>query len=825
MRGTLPIAFSSLCLTVSLAPCPALGAAPPAAVAAFLDQHCMECHDADVKKAGLDLGALRWEPGEPKAFETWVKVLDRVRHGEMPPKKQPRPEAAAMATFLKELDAPLHAADAQARAQTGRTVLRRLNRNEYEHTLHDLLGISIPLAGLLPEDTPMHGFDTVAEGLRISQLQMEKYLEAADAAVEEAIRLEEAPAMVQKRYYFKDEPNTRKHLDTPVGAVTDKFNPKQKHRHLLKELPDAVVYFNEGYPPAEVRQFVPRASGVYRVRISAQGHQSGGRAIPMRVYRDNFREKWLLGWFEAPADKPRVVEVTGFLKSNEHLLIQPSDTGLDEKGQGIYNIGAEAFTGAGLALQWAEVEGPLVESWPPPSVKKLFGDTPLVTLEKKQQKRQGNRLIIYDLVPENPRAAARTLLESFATRAFRRPLEGGEADRFVRLVETEMDAGVSFVEAMKVGFRAVLTAPQFLLFQETPGRLDGYALASRLSYFLWSSMPDEELLKTAAEQRLSKPDVLRAQVERLLRHPRAARFVESFTGQWLELRNIDATTPDKRLYPEFDELLRLSMVGETQAFFAEMLKEDEPVAAFIDSPFAMLNSRMAAHYGIPGVTGEAFQRVALPVGSGRGGVLTHASILKVTANGTTTSPVVRGAWVMKQLLGRPPAPPPPNVGSIEPDTRGATTIREQLDKHRNSETCAGCHQNIDPPGFALESYDVIGGLRERYRSMENGERARIPTASGRSHNIRLGPPVDASGSLPDGRAFAGMSEFKKLLLEDQDVVLRAVTEKLLVYATGAGVRYADRQDVSAITHQVKAQGGGLRALVHAVVASPVFQSK
>ncbi len=535
----------------------------------------------------------------------------------------------------------------------------------------------------------------------------------------------------------------------------------------------------------------------------------------------------LLGWFEMPADLAREVELTAMLKANEHLLMQPSDTGLDEKGQGIYNTGAEAFTGAGLALQWAEVEGPLVECWPPPSVKNLFGDTPVLPLEPKRQKRVGsNRTISYEIVPADARASARTLLESFATRAFRRPLEAGEADRFIRLTAEELDAGVNFVDAMKVGFRAVLTAPQFLMFQETSGRLDQHALAARLSYFLWSSLPDAELLQAAAEKRLSRPDELRAQVERLLKDARSRRFVESFTGQWLDLRNIDATTPDKRLYPEYDELLRLSMVAETEAFFSEVLAKDEPVASFIQSGFAMLNGRMAAHYGIPGVGGEAFRRVDLPPGCGRGGVLTQASVLKVTANGTTTSPVIRGAWVMKQLLGRPPAPPPPNVGSIEPDTRGATTIREQLAKHRTAESCAGCHQNIDPPGFALESYDVIGGLRTRYRSQDLGTKSTVKTANGRAHQIRLGLSVDASGALPDGRAFTGMEDFKKLLMTtEQDQVLRALAEKLLVYGTGAGIRYADRRDVDAIVAEVKAKGGGLRTLLDALVQSAVFQSK
>ncbi len=790
-------------------------------MSAFLDQHCTECHDGDVKKAGLDLTELSWKPDDRKTFEEWVKVFDRVTKNEMPPAKKPRPESGAKGSFLSVLEQALYDEQKAQQTTTGRTVLRRLNRNEYENTVRDLLGINTALAGILPEDTPMHGFDTVAEGLRFSQLQMEKYLEAADVVIDSAINLDVAPEQVKKKFYFKDEQGVRKNLDTPLGAVTDKFNPKQKHRHLMLEKPDAIVFFNEGYPPAELRQYNNRTPGLYRFRISGYGYQSKGRAIPMRVYGDNFREKRLLGWFEMPADKAREVEVVAELKSNEHLLIQPSDCGIDEQGRGVYNIGVKEFTGSGLALQWVEVEGPLSASWPPASVKRLFGDTLLVEIEQKKRRYARGRAVGYELRPVDAKASARALIESFAARAFRRPLGAGEADRFVQLVETELDAAATFTDAMRVGFRAILTSPHFLLFQEPQGRLDRWALASRLSYFLWSTMPDEELL--AAD--VTKPEVLRAQTERLLEHPRAATFVRHFTGQWLDLRNIDATTPDKKLYPEFDELLQLSMVAETEAFFAEMLSKDLSVAQFIQSDFAMLNRRLAEHYGIEGVQGEQLQRISLAADHSRGGLLTQASILKVTANGTTTSPVMRGAWVMKRLLGEPPPPPPAAVGSIEPDTRGSTTIREQLAKHRNSETCASCHMNIDPPGFALESFDVIGGYRDRYRSQEKGDRkdARLP--SGRHVRYMLGQPVDASGEMPDGQKFSGIADFKKLLLARQAQVLRSVTEHLLTYGTGAGVSFADRRGVAAIAKAAEAKGGGLRTLIHEIVQSEIFQSK
>ena len=797
------------------------GGKPPT----FLETHCTDCHDGADKKGGLDLSVMKWQPGQRENFDEWVKVVDRIGKGEMPPPKKPPPDAAALKNFVSVLDNALHDFDAKRAAANGRTILRRLNRTEYENTMHDLLGITTPLAGILPEDTPMHGFDTVAEGLRFSQLQMEKYLEAADAALDDAIQLGPEPEHVSKKFFFKDDPNTRKNLDTPVGAVTDKFNPKQTHRHLMRELPDAIVFFNEGYPPAELRQFNPRGAGVFRLRISGYGFQSEGRAIPMRVYADNFREKRFLGWFEMTADKPRVVEIVVALKNNEHLLLAPTDTGTDKKGQGLYNVGAEAFTGPGLALQWVEVEGPLTESWPPPGVKKLFGAMPLVELPKNKRRRVNNKEIAYELSPADPKAAAKQVIENFAAWAFRRPLESGGAARFVKLATDELGAGVAFLDAVRVGLRGVLTSPQFLLFDEKPGRLDDFALASRLSFFLWSTPPDEALLKLAGAKKLSQRDVLRAQVERMLKDRRSHAFVENFTGQWLDLRAIDATTPDKNLYPEFDELLKLAMVDETQAFFAELLNKNLPVSNLIQSDFAMLNSRIATHYGVEGVSGEEFRRVALKPGSTRGGILTQASICKVTANGTTTSPVLRGAWVMKHLLGQPPAPPPANVAAIEPDTRGATTIREQLAKHRTSESCAGCHAKIDPPGFALESFDVIGGFRDRYRSQDKGDRVDKRTPGGRSYRVLLGPAVDASGELQDGRKFTGIADFKKLLLEQQDQVLRALASNLVIYGTGAGISYGDRREIAAIVAKTKQQGGGLRTLVGEIVSSPLFQNK
>jgi len=797
-------------------------------MAEFFSNHCMDCHDADAKKGGLDLEALKWEPDDKANFEKWVKIFDFVQKDEMPPKKRTvRPVPDEVKIFLGGLGKELTVADTKRESENGRTVLRRLNRVEYERTLQDLLGISTPLAVMLPNDTSTQGFDTVAEGLRLSTLQIEKYLEAADKAIEDTIRLGPEPELVKDHFDLVTNQEVRWHLDKPEGKSDGKGGAGD-HRHLLRQLPDGVVFFNVGYPAAQIKapKEKPRSrpAGMYKIRISGYGYQSPGVSIPMRVYGNNYKEKQLLGWFEMQPDKPQVVEFTTFIRAGDFIQIEPSNIGQDATGKSVYNIPVKDYTGPGLALQWVEVEGPLPAGpWPPKGVSTLFGDIPVVKLDEEALKK--NKNIAYEIRPQDPKADAKRALEQFAAKAFRRPLEPGVVDRYVALTHTALDAGRPFMEAMKVGFRAILTAPQFLFFEEYHGKLDDHALASRLSYFLWSTMPDEELLKLAAEKKLSQPEVLHAQVERLLQDKRSVAFVEDFTGQWLDLRNIDATTPDAKLYPEADELLRLSMPEETKAYFSEMLNSDLPVTTVIDSDFVMVNGRLAEHYQIPGVSGQDIRKVKLPPDSPRGGFLTQASVLKITANGTTTSPVIRGAWVMKRILGQPPSPPPPGVGSIEPDIRGATTVRELLAKHRSSESCAACHAKIDPPGFALESFDVIGGFRDQYRSQDDkAKNIELTNTRAKRKYVKYGPPVDATGDFA-GETFAGIRDFKKLILAKPDQVMTAMAGKLVTYSTGAAISFADRAVIEDISNKTKEQGGGLRTLVHQIVGSPLFQSK
>jgi hypothetical protein len=432
-------------------------------------------------------------------------------------------------------------------------------------------------------------------------------------------------------------------------------------------------------------------------------------------------------------------------------------------------------------------------------------------------------------------ADAENILRALLPRAFRRPTTEAELAPFVKVVEQLFAEGATFEEALRGGIKAVLCAPGFLYLVERPGPLDDHALASRLSYFVWSTMPDDELLAVAGRGDLKKPEVLRAQTERMLADPRSRAFVTNFTGQWLSLREIDRTTPDSRLYPEFDPLLRWSMLEETRRFFAELLTANLSVNNFVDSEFTFLNRRLAKHYGIPGVEGLELEKVPLEPEYRRGGVLTQAAVLKVTANGFATSPVVRGVWVNDHILGTPIPPPPPGVPAIEPDIRGATTVREQLAKHREIATCASCHVKIDPPGFALEEYDVIGGYRENYRALrdtpvKNPALDEFPAIAKWIAPIpyqcdRLGPAVDAGDVLPDGRKFSDLAEYKQLLLADPDRMARTLAEKLTIYATGGGLDYGDRDELERIVAASRASGYGLRSLVHEVVQSKLFVTK
>ncbi|MBI5800316.1 MAG: DUF1592 domain-containing protein [Verrucomicrobia bacterium] len=795
-------ARSLLTLFVLLMPCAARSSAVvplDSGTAAFLKAHCIRCHGPEKVKGDLRLDQLDTDFSKPSAFERWRDVMTRVQSGEMPPKKEPRPEPAQAQAFVRQLSARLEAAGAKHRAE-GRVVLRRLNRVEYENTVRDLFAVNVSVKEMLPEDAIAQGFDNVGAALNISPVLMERYLEAADAVITAAL------APVHK-----------------LESKTERFDlydslPKWFVAGVWKQDDGVILFRSSGDSPSDLRQFKAPAAGRYRFRIAASAHNSV-TPLPMAVLLGNFvvsgNYSRHLGYFDALPGRPTVIEFEERLGAkNDTVKVTPVALPF------VYlkHETMPAYPGPGLKIHWMEVEGPFPEAWPTESFRRVFGDA-----------RDGETPAPFD-PKKGTLADAEKLVRALLPRAFRRPVVEGEEKPFVALVAKSLEMGQPFEAALRTGYKAVLASPKFLFLREPTGPLDDHALASRLSYFLWSTMPDEALTALAVKGELRKPGVLQAQVERMLKHPRAKAFTENFTGQWLSLRDISFTTPDKTLYPEFEELLQWSAVRETHLFFEELLKQNLSVKNFVDSDFAMLNGRLAKHYGIPDVHGVAFRKVALSPEHHRGGVLTHASVLKVTANGTTTSPVLRGVWVLDRIMGRPAPPPPPNVPAIEPDIRGAQTIREQLAKHRATENCAGCHARIDPPGFALENYDVIGGWRDRYRVVaerKNWVNNRVgPLANYlAAHQYGEGLPVDAGDALPDGRKFADVGEFKRLLLADPEQIARCLTEKLVTYATGQPAGFGDDAAVKRILAEAKKSDYGLRSLVHAVVASELFQSK
>lgn len=780
----------------------------------LLSQHCQKCHSGSKPKGEFLIEHLSSDFSDLKNREQWLAVMEQLKSGDMPPKDKPRPPAKEVQVAVDWIGTRAGAAEIARRAAEGRVVLRRLNRAEYANTVRDLVGVDVDLTDLLPLDTSVSGFDNSAEALHTSSYLMRNYLDAADRVLNEAIVNKSQPWLLKKRFDIREEKSVK-----ATGSV---------YRHVE----DGVAIF-ASWESANIRvtmwNFRSHVRGKYRFRISGYGFQSEGKPVNFRVTAGTLKEvteERLIDYFAVPADKPTVIEFTEQLEPENRIRIIAE--GLPALPPAVEKVGADKYAGPGLVIQWVDVEGPLMESWPPPSHKAIFGGLPITRMPSPGDPEHR------EVVSQQPTIDAEKILREFARRAFRRMVTDEDIAPFLSRVKHRLEQKYTFEQAMRVGLRGILVSPDFLFLREKasaastsralnplrPPALDDFALASRLSYFLWSSMPDEPLFKLAEARKLHEPGVLREQVERMLRDQKAKAFTENFTGQWLSLRAIDATMPDRTLYPEYDDILKTASLKETKLFFDEVLKNDLSLANFVASDFTFVNARLAKHYGIPGIEGTEMRKVTLPPGSHRGGVLTMASVLKVTANGTTTSPVLRGAWVLERILGTPPPKPPADVEAIEPDIRGATTIREQLAKHRNVESCASCHRKIDPPGFALESFDVIGGWRENYRSLaNNGEK------DSQGRRVRPGPAVDPCDVLPDGRRFRDIDEYKKLLLEDKDQLARALTEKLLAYSTGAAPTKADKTEGEAIVRKLREQNYGFKSLVHEVVQSPLFQSK
>jgi hypothetical protein len=605
-------------------------------------------------------------------------------------------------------------------------------------------------------------------------------------------------------------------------------------------------------------EFVTIYPGRYRVRTSLWAFQwDKGKVLPARGIeaarlsvvtltgdgRGGGHPSTVLGYYNAPSLEAKVHDFVTWMNPHDIIGFNAASLapGVNTRGKDR----AMGFTGPGIACDYLDIEGPLHDAWPPRSHQRLFGDLPLVEFKQAENpKVRGPRRTpdrqdmgagknrpdpvqgIWTVRSEQPLADADRLLARFLPRAFRRPVDAMTRKQYAARVAARLEAGDCFETAMRWAYRAALCSPDFLYHVEPAGELDDHALTCRLSYFFWRSMPDERLTGLADAGKLCEPETLDGEVERLLNDPKSQRFVEDFLGQWLKLRQIAATDPDRKLYPEFSAYLQDSMVSETRAYFQELLDRDLGARYLVKSDFAMLNEKLAVHYAIPGVSGSQVRKVILPPGCPRGPFLTQAALLKITANGTTTSPVPRGAFVMDRLLGQPPEPPPPNIPAIEPDVRGAKTIREQLALHRNQAVCASCHAKIDPPGFALESFDVIGGARTRYRSIGAGDpapRGSIDPFIGIS--FKLGPAVDPGGVLPDGRKFDGISDFQDLVAADPGRLLTNLARQFAAYGTGRGLSFGDREQIAAVVAGTRNRGGGIRTLIHELTRSRLFRTR
>lgn len=765
----------------------------------LLTNSCVACHDFDGDN-GFDLETLDSSLQDRDTFRVWEQVYDRVRAGEMPPASEQRPNHDDVRRALDALDEALHDACSKRRRLVGRVPARRLTKLELGYTFQDLLGIDAVVTSNIPDEVEAGSFDTVGANQRISAFHMESYLAAADKALNQAIQTGRNPyRKTEVDFSWLDEWHEK-----PLqlgGSVTRR----------LKYGPGIVLFRDIDYL-TQFRHHVAKP-GVYRLKAKVAAYQSPREITAKLIVKDQSGGARLVLSQDVMKGRPQWLEVDTFLEPGETAYL----TFRWEKDFGdIFSAGsAQNFKGAGLAILKQQVEGPLHETWPPPSTGQLLLGMPMTPASSDDS----NVGALRSEHSAERKDQVERVVRSVAPRLFRRTVSEEELAPFLHLAEPAIAQGRSPIEVVKIPLRAMLSSPAFLMFSSQPGPLTDEALANRLSYFLWRSMPDEELFALARAGVLSRPEVLRQQVDRMLGDERAQRFVSDFLGQWLRLSKVDATSPDEGLYPEFDELLGNSIPQEPFYFFRHLIQENLPLETLIDSEFAFVNRRLAEHYRIPDVEGQEFRKVTLPPESTRGGILTQAAVLKTTANGTTTSPVMRGNFVLTNFLGTPPSPPPPDVGSIEPDTRGQTTIREILAAHREIESCNRCHREIDPPGFALECFDPIGGFREHYRI--SGGELRFGDFT-KPAPPRQGRPVDSSGVTSDGESFSGIEEYKRLLLGKKEQIARNFVSQLVVFSTGGEIEFSDRNAISDLLDDTRADRFRLRDIIHQVVQSDLF---
>jgi hypothetical protein len=793
----------------------------------FLAKNCNLCHNEKLSTAGLSLSAFTSEEQAARKPEVWDKVLDKLSSGKMPPAGRPVPATAEIASVTKWIEGTLARAGFSKEAEPGRVTARRLNRVEYNNTVRDLLGVAGRPADEFPVDDSGYGFDNNSDVLSLSPLLMEKYMAVAKTISRLAVYGEPIPAKPTRlaRLLNRRSPDADDVLSagnagvylpyslrgamygnwvSPVdgeyefrlrianfrgdsGDLTEEQKAQRaaERKKRLEEANAARLKAGAGQPPPEVtaeqlkaRDEAARNAAPPRKLILAVD----GKPVITEVVEGNGAFGYSRGEFVQRAH----------LKAGEHFL-RASFPELADLKDPRENINPDMRRG--LFVDYLEIVGPYNPSLAPSdSYKKIFicGHAP----------------------GKHNASCARPVVRNLMERAYRRPVTEEELASKLSLVALAQPEGDRLEEGVRLALQAILSSPDFLFRIEADPKpkvaaapaahpVSDYELASRLSYFLWASMPDAELFRAAKEQKLHQTDVLEAQMRRMLADPKAHNLVDNWAAQWLQLRNLGRTKPDPKRFPTVDDELLDAMRTETSMFVEAIIKEDRSILDFIDAPFTFVNGPLARHYGIAGVNGEEFRRVTLD-GEQRGGVLTQGAILTVSSYPTRTSPPVRGKWVLENLLGTPPPPPPPDVPSLNEANIGTeVSLRQRLEQHRKDPSCSPCHNVMDPIGFGLENYDAVGAWR--------------------THDGKF--PIETAGTLPGGKAFSGSQGLKEVLKTRSDAFVRNVTEKLLTYSLGRGLERFDRPTVDAISKQVAANDYKFSALIMEVVKSKPFQMR
>lgn len=826
----------------------------------FFRQHCERCHSQKKAEGEFRVDLLTPGFGDLVNRGHWSEVVNVLNGHEMPPEDEPQPSVDSAAAVIDWVTENL-AREERARRNSA-IVLRRMNRDEYRNTIRDLAGVDVDVSGF-PQDPSAGGFDNNGQTLSVSPLLLELYYRATGKILDKALVTEPQPPTLKWRF----EPESG---DSDSNRVVYDGQRLIVNGGKSRVEGDFKVMHHESWDRhLNIRDFALPHAGRYILRIRATGKvptreevvESAETYLRKRLddqMKENPKgEKWHRQGYEETlkhfrtdpmydygpprlkvtqtlAGQPRVItEFDVDASGNEFRNYEiPVDFTTDRAGFEViyaYAIPRELEnfwfqTGDNFArpeawVDWIELEGPINLQWPPESHRRIMLSENFDTAPGDAMRRR----------PE-----AERIVETFLKRAFRRPVSKDELADKMRLYDAAAAMDGSLIEAIRPALAAVLVSPNFLYLaepstdsgiadatgavSEAPNhrhRLDQYQIASRLSYFLWSSMPDDRLFSLASENKLTNPAVLESEVDRMLADPKADAFVENFAGQWLGLREVGANPPAEDLYPRYDRHLEQSIVGESQAFFAEILREDLSVMNFVASDFVVINERLGRYYGIPGVRGDHFRRVDVPKSVHRGGVVTQASVLSITSNGTRTSPVKRGTWVMKNILGIDPGLPVANAGDISPKVPGIdkATVRQRLEIHRTLPQCARCHNKIDPLGFALENFNAAGAWRDREGF---GYKGRID---------RNDPLIDASAKMIDGTEFVGVDGLQKVLLKQEDLFLKCLSGKLMTYALGRELGVADAPFVNQAVDHMNSNGDSLRSLIRWIVKSEVFQTK